>query len=88
MKNTEVIKFLEMVKADQALSTAVESAETYKDVVLLAESKGFKFSVEDLDAEVNGQGELSDAELESLAGGVNVSMKSTGPATCPCTWMD
>jgi predicted ribosomally synthesized peptide with nif11-like leader len=82
MSNT-VQEFLAKVEEDQALQTqlaqALESDNDREAVTALAKSKGYEFSSDELWAEIQKRqaefsskeaaGELSDAELEAVAGG-------------------
>ncbi|MFN6486740.1 MULTISPECIES: Nif11-like leader peptide family natural product precursor [unclassified Nostoc] len=84
MSNT-VQDFLTKVEEDQALQTqlaqALESDNDREAVTALAKSKGYEFSSDELWAEIQKRqaefssteaaGELSDAELEAVAGGIN-----------------
>lgn len=82
MSNT-VQEFLAQVEEDQALQTqlaqALESGNDREAVTALAKSKGYEFSSDELWAEIQKRqaefttkeaaGELSDEELEAVAGG-------------------
>jgi predicted ribosomally synthesized peptide with nif11-like leader len=84
MSNT-VQEFLAKVEADQALQTqlaqALESDNDREAVTGLAKSKGYEFSSDELWAEIQKRqaefstreaaGELSDEELEAVAGGAS-----------------
>ena len=61
--------FLEAAAQDPALVEALEKAETPDAVIALAKEKGFEITAEDL-ASVPGTCELSDDELEGVAGGM------------------
>ena len=61
--------FLEAAAQDPALAEALEKAETPEAVIALAKEKGFEITAEDL-ASVPETGELSDDELDGVAGGM------------------
>ena len=61
--------FLEAAAQDPALAEALEKAETPEAVIALAKEKGFEITAEDL-ASVHVTGELSDDELDGVAGGM------------------
>lgn len=83
MATTAVQEFLDKVGQDQALQAelgqAMEAENDREAVTELGKSKGYNFSPEELWAEVQKRqaesqktiqaGELSDAELEEVAGG-------------------
>lgn len=84
MTTTAVQEFLTKVGEDEALqkelATALDAENDRQAVTELAESKGYDFTPEELWAEVQkrqveaeekqeGDGELSDEELEAVAGG-------------------
>ena len=97
MSVTAVQEFLDKVVEDQALQAdlakAMEAENDRQAVTDLAKSKGYDFSAEELAAEVERRqqevvqrqeaGELSDEELEAVAGGeiVAIAMKTIGLAT-------
>ena len=64
--------FLEAAAQDPALAEALEKAETPDAVIALAKEKGFEITAEDL-ASVPETGELSDDELDGVAGGMILS---------------
>jgi len=66
MSEDQLKAFMEAVNSDPSLQEKLKSAGDVKDVVGIAKGAGFAISVEDLQ---NSQSELSDAELESVAGG-------------------
>jgi predicted ribosomally synthesized peptide with nif11-like leader len=83
MSNSQVQEFLSKVGEDPSLQTelsqALESENDREAVTALAKSKGYEFSSDELWAEVQtrqaefitnqADGELSDADLEAVAGG-------------------
>ncbi|GCL37700.1 hypothetical protein SR1949_28110 [Sphaerospermopsis reniformis] len=83
MENTKVEAFLNQIEADEALQAelvqALEAENDREAVTELANSKGYDFSSDELWAEIQkrqaefeqkqADGELSDEELEAVAGG-------------------
>ena len=92
MSHTKVEDFLNKVGEDEALqgelSKALESENDREAVTALAKSKGYDFSSEELWAEIQKRqaelnqketaGELSDEELEAVAGGISPTVIITG----------
>ena len=65
--STEQLKaFLEKVKADTSLQEKLKAASDADAVVAIAKEEGFSISADDL---TKAQSELSDEELEGVAGG-------------------
>ena len=77
----QLTAFLEAVKADTALQVQLKSAK-HDDVIAIAKTAGFVISAEDLE---RSQVELSDEELENVAGGVAVSPLTRNSGYWPCT---
>ena len=69
MSEEQLKAFLEKVKADTSLQEKLKSASDADAVVVIAKEAGFSISADDLK---NAQSELSDEELEAVAGGVVV----------------
>jgi len=92
--NSKVEEFLNNVEEDQALQAdlakALEAENDREAVTALAKSKGYDFSSEELWAEVQKRqaefeqkqaaGELSDEELEAVAGGVSAGCANVAQA--------
>ena len=75
MSEEQLKAFLEKVQGDTSLQEKLKAASDADAAVSLAKEEGFSISVDDLK---NAQSELSDEELEGVAGG------GTGRAcTCP-----
>ncbi|WGV27155.1 Nif11-like leader peptide family natural product precursor [Halotia branconii] len=84
MSNPKVEQFLNQIEADQSLqgelAQALESENDREAVTALAKSRGYEFSSNELWAEIQKRqaefsaketaGELSDEELEAVAGGM------------------
>ena len=66
MSKEQLKAFLEKVKADTSLNEKLKAASDADGVVAIAKEAGFKISAEDLK---NAQSELSEEELEGVAGG-------------------
>ncbi|GCL37701.1 MAG: Nif11-like leader peptide family RiPP precursor [Sphaerospermopsis kisseleviana] len=85
MSVNKVEEFLNQIAEDEALQTdlakALEAENDREAVTELANSKGYDFSSEELWAEIQkrqaefeqkqAEGELSDEELEAIAGGIS-----------------
>ena len=66
MSEEQLKAFLEAVKADLGLQEKLKVAADAEAVVAIAKTAGFVISVEELK---RAQGEVSDEELEGVAGG-------------------
>ena len=67
--NAEIERFTNDLRSNEALRTSIKAAGTDQAaIVKAANAKGYKFSVADVE-KVIAEGELSDAQLESVAGG-------------------
>ena len=66
MSEEQLKAFLEKVKADTSLQEKLKAAGDANAVAAIAKEAGFSISVDDL---TKAQSELSDQELESVAGG-------------------
>ena len=66
MSEEQLKAFLEAVKADAALQDKLKAASDDDAVVAIAKEAGFSISADDL---AKAQSELSDEELEGVAGG-------------------
>jgi predicted ribosomally synthesized peptide with nif11-like leader len=91
MSNQKVEEFLTKVGEDLSLQTelshALESDNDRQAVTDLAKSKGYEFSSDELWAEVQKRqaefgtndtnGELSEADLETVAGGISPTIAAT-----------
>lgn len=103
MTTTAVNKFLTKVQTDEALqqelAKALEAENDRQAVTDLADSKGYDFTPEELWAEVQkrqaeaeekqAEGELSDEELEAVAGGgtpVAVTLITIAEAVSRIKW--
>jgi predicted ribosomally synthesized peptide with nif11-like leader len=98
MSTKKVEEFLNNVGEDEALqaelSQALESSENDREAVTaLAKSKGYDFSSEELWAEIQKRqaefsqqeaaGELSDEELEAVAGGATPAVTAVTGVVVP-----
>ena len=68
MPKEQLKAFLEKVKGESSLQEKLKAAPDSDAVLAIAKDAGFFFSVDDLK---NAQSELSEDELEGVAGGVN-----------------
>lgn len=69
--NSEITRFGHDVAASSALQGELKAAGSDLDaVVRLAQSKGYQFSVADVRSAGDGGGELSESQLDGVAGGV------------------
>ena len=66
MSEEQLKAFLEKVKADTILQEKLKAAADSDAVLAIAKEAGFSISADDLK---NAQSELSDEELEGMAGG-------------------
>ena len=69
MSEEQVKAFLEKVKADTSLQEKLKAAADANAVAAIAKEAGFSISADDL---TNAQSELSDVDLEGVAGGASV----------------
>jgi predicted ribosomally synthesized peptide with nif11-like leader len=87
MSEEQLKAFLEAVKADAGLQEKLSAAADADAVVAIAKAAGFVISVKELEAAVSARaGELSDEDLESVAGG-GFTGATCMNASCnvPCT---
>ena len=66
MSEEQLKAFLEKVKADTSLQEQLKAAADSDAVLAIAKESGFSISADDLK---NAQSEISEEELESVAGG-------------------
>ena len=66
MSEEQLKAFLEKLQGDTSLQEKLKAASDADAVVSIAKEEGFSISVDDLK---NAQSELSDEELEGVAGG-------------------
>ena len=71
MSEEQLKAFLEKVQGDTSLQEKLKAAADANAVAAIAKEAGFSISADDL---TNAQSELSDQELEGVAGGVRTSM--------------
>ena len=71
MSEEQLKAFLEKVQGDTSLQEKLKAAADANAVAAIAKEAGFSISADDL---TNAQSELSDQELEGVAGGVGGSM--------------
>ena len=78
MSEEQLKAFLEKVKADTSLQEKLKAAADSDAVLAIAKEAGFSISADDLK---KAQSELSEEEIESIAGGCNVHQKTNHCAT-------
>ena len=71
MSEEQLKAFLEKVKADTSLQEKLKAAADANAVSAIAKEAGFSISVDDLK---NAQSDLSDEELEGVAGGYSAGL--------------
>jgi predicted ribosomally synthesized peptide with nif11-like leader len=69
MSQKDLQKFLEAIRQDSSLQEKLQAATDADTVVTIAKAAGFVISSDELK---RAQAEISEEELEGLAGGVNV----------------
>ena len=79
MSEEQLKAFLEKVKGDTNLQERLKAAADSDAVVSLAKEVGFMISVDDLD---QAQSELSEEELEGVAGGCQYNSAKLTPPYC------
>ena len=73
MSKAEVQRFTDDLKTDAALKDAVKAVGNEAELIELAKGKGYDFTLDELKAFAETmKGELSEEELERVAGGVVV----------------
>ena len=77
MSEEQLKAFLEKLKADTSLQEKLKAAADNDGVAAIAKDAGFSISADDLK---NAQSEISDEELEGVAGGRNCGAWYTDPA--------
>ena len=80
MSEEQLKAFLEKVKSDTSLQEKLKASANPDAVVSIAKEAGFMISADDLN---QGQSEISEEELEGVAGGCQFhSMKLSIPPYC------
>ena len=79
MSEQQLKAFLEKVKGDTNLQERLKAAADSDAVVSIAKEVGFMISVDDLD---QAQSEISDEELEEVAGGCQYNSAQLTPPYC------
>ena len=83
MSEEQLKAFLEKVKGDTSLQEKLNGAADADAVVEIAKAAGFSITVDDIQSMQSGTVELSDHELEQVAGGCQVnSAKLSFPPYC------
>ncbi len=81
MSEEQLKAFLEKVKADTSLQEKLKAAADNDGVAAIAKDAGFSISADDLK---NAQSEISEEELENVAGGAANTYPETGKPTGWC----
>ena len=85
MSEEQLKAFLEKVQADTSLQEKLKAAANPDAVVSIAKEVGFSISSDDL---TKAKYELSDQELEGIAGGYDITHqtcnRTCGTAVCDC----
>lgn len=82
MPEEQLKAFLEKVKGDTSLQEKLKAASDLESVVAIAKDTGLSFSTDDIK---KVKSEISDAELEAAAGGLNpidVKISINKPLIC------
>ncbi|MDB4677231.1 Nif11-like leader peptide family natural product precursor [Synechococcus sp. AH-551-B05] len=79
MSEEQLKAFLEKVQGDTSLQEKLKAAADANAVAAIAKEAGFSISADDL---AKAQSELSDQELEGMAGGVIDILFSNPPFIC------
>ena len=90
MSEEQLKSFLERVKADTSLQEKLKAAADADAVLAIAKEAGFAITAEDIQS-MQSATDLSDAELEGVAGGGNATKGWQSCAGCftlhrPCCW--
>ena len=79
MSEEQLKAFLEKVQGDTSLQEKLKAAADADAVTAIAKEAGFIISADDL---TKAQSELSDEELEGVAGGISIPLYSYCPPWC------
>ncbi|NEX19730.1 Nif11-like leader peptide family natural product precursor [Thiorhodococcus mannitoliphagus] len=82
MSSSDAEKFFEKLGADADLLKRVQDAQTVDDITQIGSELGLDFTAEEFTAVGNapvGEVELTDDELEAVAGGKGLSYSSNAP---------
>ena len=83
MSEEQLKAFLEAVKADAELQEKLKAAADADAVVVIAKAAGFLISAEELQ---RAQAELSEEELEGVAGGASPEERRSWLHMCATDW--
>lgn len=78
MPEEQLKAFLEAVKVNAALQEQLKSVKNAEEVVEIAKNAGFLINVYELTNQAFSNNELSDEELESVAGGTMCTADTNG----------
>ena len=83
MSEEQLNAFLEKVKTDTELQDKLKAAASPEAVIEIAKEAGFSITAEDIQSMQSATVELSDDELEQVAGGCQInSAKLSFPPYC------
>ncbi|AII43720.1 hypothetical protein KR100_10145 [Synechococcus sp. KORDI-100] len=83
MSEEQLKAFLEKLKADTSLQEKLNTTASAEAAIEIAKEAGFSINAEDIQSMQSGTVELSDHELEQVAGGCQVnSAKLSFPPYC------
>ena len=83
MSEEQLKAFLEKVKSDAELQEKLKASADANAVVAIAKEAGFSITAEDIQSMQSATVELSDGELEQVAGGCQInSAKLSFPPYC------
>ena len=83
MSEEQLKAFLEKVKADTSLQEKLKAAADANTVAAIAKEAGFSISADDIN---KAQSELSDEELEGVAGGLFIPISWSMEGDNPSEW--
>ena len=72
--NTELFEKLEALENDTELAEAIEKVETVPEMVALLETRGIHVTEEDIQSLLHPAQELSEDELDTVAGGHGINI--------------
>jgi len=78
MSEDQLKSFLEAVKADSGLQQQLKDVKDSDSALAIAKEAGFTITTDDLKNQVRQTTELSDEELEGVAGGTMCSASTNG----------
>ena len=79
MSQEHMTRLTGALTSDSALQSRLQEAKSLDEVVSVANQLGYDITLQDLkpEAQISGEGALSDAELEGVSGGLNKGSVAT-----------